>query len=124
MESELDKIKRDADSVLIKHGFQMTLSLDEGMFKTYIWTNDLYNIKLVYDRGYYDCYIESNFEMINQFFLIQLIRNIRHDDKYYEREFNEANLYNTLTIKGYIDLFLLNKDLIERFVLKHKSDKK
>lgn len=109
---------------LKQFGFSLTESSDNNMWKYYEWANSDFQFSLTYDRGYYDsdvCPLNagSQFRMS----LIPLLKYLRNDKLFYNKELKEANLWNTLTPDGYIVLLANNYDLIKKFARSFDTNK-
>lgn len=111
-------------------GFVQTSGHDEGMRKSYAWTNQTMTIGLYYDRGYFDCFITSIKEPKTSAALINLLKYIHNDLGFYDKELKQANLWNTLSTEGYFELFFEYYERINDFYhsdnvndLKHFFDK-
>ncbi len=103
-------------NIINLHGFRLTESSDHGMWKYYLWTNSKFQFSLTYDRGYYDCdvflpNVGSDFRMS----LIPLVKFLKGDRTFYNKELKEANLLNTLTPDGYVILLDNNYNMINSF---------
>ncbi|MEO9484007.1 MAG: hypothetical protein ABJG47_11195 [Ekhidna sp.] len=104
MKSEVEKIILPLKEL----DFKLTKEWDGGMHKVFEWSNQDHFLRLVYDRGYYDCEVGTLTNQTNSYDLVQLLRFLRKDRAYYRKEIEAVNLMNTLTITGYVELFKLN----------------
>jgi hypothetical protein len=103
--------------ILSQHGFSLTESSDSGMWKYYVWTNTEFQFSLTYDRGYYDCDVcLTNAGPDFRINLIPLLKFLKNERTFYNKELKEANLWNTLTPDGYVTLLNKNYDMISSFL--------
>ena len=112
-----------SQDLLAKHSFELTDSSDNGMWKHYLWTNLEMQFSLTYDRGYYDCDIIPSQKPINRMSLIRLLRFLKKDKDFYSKELIDVNLWYTLTVNQYVELFSENYNLIGDFVRNFNQDK-
>jgi hypothetical protein len=116
-------LSTDSKSILKQLGFSLPESLDRGMWKYYDWANSEFHFRLTNDRGYYDCEIcflntGPDFRMS----LIPFLKFLKNDRTFYNKELKEANLSNTLTPDGYVELLDKNYDLINTFFRDYHPD--
>ena len=103
--------------ILKQRGFSLTESSNNNMWKYYEWTNSEFQFSLTDDRGYYDsdvCPLNAGPDLRMR--LIPLLKFLRNDKTFYNKQLKEANLWNTLTPDGYIILLDTNYDIIKKFV--------
>jgi hypothetical protein len=109
--------------ILRQRGFGLTQSSDNNMWKYYEWTNSEFRFSLTYDRGYYDCDVcvlngGPDFRMR----LIPLLKFLKNDRTYYNKQLKEVNLWRTLAPDGYVMLLDENYDLITSFFQNYNPD--
>jgi hypothetical protein len=104
------------NNILERYGFTLTQSSDNGMWKYYQWTNSEFQFRLTYDRGYYDCDVATvNAAPDYRMSFIPLLKFLKNDRTFYNKELKEINLSRTLTPDGYIMLLDENYNLITKF---------
>jgi hypothetical protein len=111
------EFSKDSEQILQGLRFELTESYDHGMHKSFEWKNETMILGLVYDRGYYECYVLPHKKPFENLDLIRLLRFINGDPKFYEKELIAANLSYCLPINDYITLFNKSYDLINNFFL-------
>lgn len=116
-------LTKDAERKLQALGFQLTNSVDNGMHKAFIWSNNDLIFSLMYDRGYYDCYIEPPAISERPMDIIWLLKFIKDDKDFYEKELELANLLRTLLPDEYIALLYSNYELIKKFISAFDEEK-
>jgi len=110
--------------ILTQRGFKLTEYSDKNMWKYYEWTNSDFQFSLTYDRGYYDsdiCPLGSTPDLRMR--LVPLLKFLRNDKNFYNKQLKEFNLLNTLTPDGFILLLDDNFDLVKRFINDFDTDK-
>lgn len=93
------------------------------MWKYYQWTNSEFQFSLTYDRGYYDCDVavinaEPDFRMS----LIRLLKLLKNDRTFYNKELKESDLLRTLTPDGYVMLLDENYELVHTLFQDYHPD--
>ena len=73
-------------------------------------------IRVINDRNYYEIYIVPYNKPIERLDLTKLLRFLKNDFHFYEKELIKANLFNTLAIDCYIKLLFENFELIKKYV--------
>lgn len=101
----LSDITDETEGKLKSLGFIQTRGYDEGMRKGFEWSNDTMTIGLYYDRGYFDCNIIPAKEPRTSLPLLGLLKYITNNRGFYDKELQEAGLWNTLPSGGYFKLF-------------------
>lgn len=112
-----------SSNILEEFSFKLIESSDSGMWKCYLWTNSEMKFSLTYDRGYYDCDIVPHKKPINSMSLIRLLKFLKNDKTFYNRELLNAKLWNTLTCNDYVQLFYKNYNLIKDFLIVFDQEK-
>ena len=102
--------------------FKLVDAVDDGMHKALIWANDQMKFSLVCDRGYYDSYIEPIDIAEHYMDIIWLLRFIKKNSEFYEKELELAGLSNTLPPEEYVDLLYANYNLIADFMKSFKEE--
>src|SRR5687768_12926687 len=98
-------LSSDGKRILKQRGFSLTESSDNNMWKYYEWKNSDLQFSLTYDRGYYDSDVfPLNAGSAFRMSLIPLLKFLRNDKTFYNKQLKEANLWNTLTPDGYTEL--------------------
>jgi hypothetical protein len=111
-------------NILERHGFSLTESWDNGMWKYYQWANSEFQFSLTYDRGYYDCDVAAvNAEPDYRMSLIPFIKFLKNDRTFYNKELKEVNLSRTLTPDGYVMLLDENYNSIVNYFQDYVPDK-
>lgn len=93
------------------------------MWKYYRWTNPTMDLLFIYDRGYDVCEIVPHNMPSNKMGLIRLLRFLNNDKTLYKKELIEANLWYSLTVDKYVELFYKNYDLIKDFLTSYDQEK-
>ena len=124
MKREIEKIMTDADPKLMELGFKMIQSEDNGMSKSFEWTNNIFKTCLFYDRGYYNCEIETIGTNTESYDIIWLLRFLKNDITFLAQQLEEVNLYLTFPIKTYVDLISSEFSLIKTFIKNHGTQTK
>lgn len=105
------------ENILTQLSFVLVESDDFGMSKNYLWQNEMMNLRIINDRGFYELYVTSQKKPIKRLVLIKLLRIIKNDTLFYNSELIEANLLYTLPINKYIELLYENYDIIKEYLL-------
>ena len=105
-----------SENFLTKLLFDLIESSDNGISKCYLWANEEMQFSLINDRGYYECFIVPHKKPINPLDIIRLLRFLKNDKIFYNKELIEANLSYTLAIDEYVVLFYDNYSLIKEFI--------
>lgn len=117
---ELSATSKD---LLEELSFTQTSFSDRGMWKVYLWTNPFMQFALIFDRGYYDCNIIPRLAPINSLALIRLLKFLRNNKTFYNKELAIVNLSRTLKPDEYVRLFYDNYALIKAFMENYNQDK-
>lgn len=115
-------LTRNTEKKLESLRFKLIDSVDEGMHKAFIWANDQMKFSLMYDRGYYDSYIEPVDIAEHYMDIIWLLRFIKNNSEFYEKELELADLLNTLAPEEYVNLLYANYNLIADFMKNFKEE--
>ena len=110
------EFSKDSEKILKELSFRLTKSNDAGMRKVYEWTNELMKLILVYDRGYYECFLLPDKKPFENLSLIKLLRYIKNDNIFYQKELVDADLSYTLPINDYLALFYKYYNLVKEFL--------
>ena len=93
------------------------------MWKYYQWTNSKFQFSLTYDRGYYDCDVAAvNAQPDYRMALIPLLKFLKNDRTFYNKELKDADLYSTLTPDGYVMLFDENYEMVNNLFQNYQTD--
>ncbi len=109
--------------ILADISFTLAKSSDNGMWKYYLWTNSEMQFALTYDRGFYDCDIIPFQKPIDSMNIIRLLRLLKNDKAFYQKELITANRSYTLTPDEYVKLFSENYDLLKVFLIDYNQEK-
>lgn len=119
---QLWDIKSETENKLLEFGFVQILGHDGGMYKSYEWANNSMTFGLYYDRGYFDCHIRPTKEAKNSVTLFALLKYLHHDLNFYDKELEEAKLWNTLPTADYFELFFSHYEKIEVFYQNYNAE--
>ena len=95
-----------SEKFLAKLFFDLIESSDNGISKCYLWANEEMQFSLINDRGYYECFIVPHKKPINPLDIIRLLRFLKNDKIFYNKELIDANLSYTLAIDEYVVFFM------------------
>jgi hypothetical protein len=116
------EFSRNSEQILRELSLELTKSNDQGMGKLYKWTNNAMKLGIVYDRGYFECYVLAHKKPFNNLSLIKLLRFLKNDATFYKEELVAANLSYTLPINEYVDLFYKHYDSIKGFLSNYDQE--
>ena len=111
----------EANFVKLKaFGFVQTMGEDKGMYKTFVWQNEVLALGFHYDRGLYDCTIKHVDGILIS--LVLLLKFIKNDINYCDEALLGAQRFNTLTVSEYLQEFFQNYDEILPVLKKYTTE--